>query len=750
MASLTELRFALLEDSAGPASSASRQRVSDAQYDAGMRILLESGGWSNYEIFIIPQLSRLLESFVQSRSEISILEIGPGPQTVLGHLPLHLRQKISKYAAVEPNMLFVSKLNDSLQPASGKESLLPQLKQPPQIHPTRFTPDTVLGSQDKSVADGDQKFDVVLFCHSLYGMREENQVIRRALEMLSKKGNDEMVVVFHRTDALHLEGLVCQQTINYPYGHLLVPDQDDVLDGFAAFMTGFVPQQTGPENPAQARRREVCRALSGREKESPGRLFLSYPNTMMKFTKNAIELPKLTEKVPLVHDRAIDNREARRHTTAFIVRPNTISQIQQCIHWALEHQFSLNVISGGHSDHCLQPNVVSIDMAAFDEIHVPEVPEYGPGQVLIAVGAGCQTGDIIRKTTSSGVTVPLGSCPTVGAGQWLQGGTGHLSRMHGLTSDFIVGAVLVSPKSGSVLAVGTVPDQYLPNDAIRPENETELLWALKGAGTNFGVVVTVVFETRAEVTHFTQNWVVSLNEQEKVAEKLVAFDRAIVSRLPRDYSVDMYLRQGSDCLHLGVTLSQSVVTSPNSQPHEAVPSAINEFLDREFSHVNANASSEVELSFAGMDGKISSFKRCVFFTSIGELDIIDALLTAVENRPSSLCYLHLLHGGGAVPEVDADATAFGCRNWTLACVITGVWPRDQDDSAVSRSAVRWVFDTANKMLPLASGVYGADLGPDLRDANLAAKAFGSNRERLMRLKHAQDPFNVLAYTCPLS
>lgn len=50
---------------------------------------------------------------------------------------------------------------------------------------------------------------------------------------------------------------------------------------------------------------------------------------------------------------------------------------------------------------------------------------------------------------------------------------------------------------------------------------------------------------------------------------------------------------------------------------------------------------------------------------------------------------------------------------------------------------------------MSSGVYGADLGPDPRDAALAAQAFGFNRGRLRQLKHRLDPRNILAYACPL-
>jgi len=148
-------------------------------------------------------------------------------------------------------------------------------------------------------------------------------------------------------------------------------------------------------------------------------------------------------------------------------------------------------------------------------------------------------------------------------------------------------------------------------------------------------------------------------------------------------------------------------------------------------------------------GKTSSFKRCLFLKDIGAVNIADMLVAAVETRPSPLCYLHLLQGGGAVSDVKVDATAFGCRDWDFACVVTGVWPRDQDGTEAARAAMRWVYHVAGDLLPMSSGAYGADLGPDPRDAALAVKAFGPNRPRLARLKRNLDPRNVLAYTCPL-
>lgn len=148
-------------------------------------------------------------------------------------------------------------------------------------------------------------------------------------------------------------------------------------------------------------------------------------------------------------------------------------------------------------------------------------------------------------------------------------------------------------------------------------------------------------------------------------------------------------------------------------------------------------------------GKTSSFKRGLFLKNIGTANIASLLIAAIKSRPSSLCYIHLLQDGGAIADQVADATAFGCRDWDFECVITGVWPRNRDGTATARAIKQWVYAVVKDLLPLSSGAYNADLGPDPRDHALAERAFGANRPRLAQIKTISDPHNVLAYTCPL-
>lgn len=740
-------------------ASSPKQPLSDTQYSAGFDILVQGLGWMTYQDFIIPQLSQLVAPLFNSRIHISALEIGPGPKSLLGYLPDSLRRKVRKYTAFEPNGLFATRLEEWLCSTSETESPLPCLENSPNIHRIPFALQDNIGSGiSTGTRDNDEKYDIILFCHSMYGMKPKHRFVERALEMLVERPSGGMVAVFHRDGALHLDSLVSHRTASFPTGVVSVANDDEVLDRFAPFVAGFIMQDVDVKKAIGVHWRKVCRALGRREEAHPDHLLFSSPNVMTAFTKHATTLPELTAQVPLVKgDKTVKNREARLHRPASIMRPTEVRHVQQCVQWALKHGVGLTVVGGGHSGHCLWPNVVSVDMGAFDQVHILMAEEgerksdSDPGP-LVVVETGCKTGDIIRKTMAAGLTVPLGSRPSVGAGLWLQGGMGHLARLHGLACDAIVGAVVVSVDSSQVLCIGRVPNQHWPIGAVRPENETDLLWAMKGAGTNFGIVISITFKAYAAPTYSIRNWVVPLSDNLEARLRLSDFNEFVTSKLPRNFSADAYLYWDNDQLHLGVTMFES----STSRLTFGTPTPIGTILGPEddFKAVDSVGLFDTEMYMSGMHGghgggKTSSFKRCLFLKGIGVVNIANILVAAVETCPTPLCYLHLLQGGGAVGDVAADATAFGCRDWDFACVITGVWPRDQDGTEVARAAVQWVYNVAGDLLPLSSGAYGADLGPDPRDAALAAKAFGPNRPRLARLKHSLDPRNVLAYACPL-
>lgn len=348
-----------------------------------------------------------------------------------------------------------------------------------------------------------------------------------------------------------------------------------------------------------------------------------------------------------------------------------------------------------------------------------------------------------------GRVVPLGARPSIGCGLWLQGGIGHLTRQHGLTCDAIVGAVLVTASTGQVVYAGTVPYPYQPRDAVCATNEAELLWGLKGAGTNFGIVTHVVFRTFPTSTTSVQNWSCAVENRSKA---LRLFEKSVAKKLPRHCSADVYLH----CHDGFLRISGTCFDRQENRAKTAISWPLNKNLEAGSSWQNKDAIElfNADLYMTGINGrhesgKTFSFKRCVFLQTIGDESRAFLLVRAMESRPSNLCYLHLVHGGGAANATSPTDTSFGCRDWAYACVITAVWPRQEEDSCAALEAKKWVYHVVESLLALSSGVYSADLGPDPRDIALSRKAFGPNLARLSRLKRVFDPFSVLAYACPL-
>ncbi|KAL8388771.1 hypothetical protein RB599_010095 [Gaeumannomyces hyphopodioides] len=729
MVSVDALKSALRQQTAGEAP---RAGLSDLQYSQAHHVIrtAESG---SYNDFIFPQLSYLVAALPGQDGGLSVLEIGPGPETALASMPdLGTRRRVVKYEAYECNSSFAEQLEAGLRPRSK----LPGLERPPTVHRRPFDLDLDIFSCEKP------KFDLVLFCRSMYGMNPKARFVEKAVQLLTEGG---IVAVFHPDETLDLPGLLCHQIATWPEGCLALPDDNQALAVTTSFLAGYCV----PGGEASNVWRALCRHLGRRDEKRPGELLFDAPQIMVAFNKSAGSTAGLPVGL-LVGETQVKNREASLRRPADVARPTTLEDIQQIVRWAISRVLGLTVIGGGHSSHCQQPGILALDMRSFDKTQI--IRDHDMGRLLVA-GTGCTSGSIIEAAMAEGLAVPLGSRPSVGAGLWLQGGIGHLSRRYGLTCDAIIGAVVVSPIDGRVLRLGRVPNEFFPSGAEDSSYGIDLLWALKGSGTNFFIVVSVVFKTVPNITHDVRNWDTLMGNAAEAHRKLAKLDETI-GNLERTKAADVYLFSSNGQPRLGTTLySPPAAGEQIGDEIKAVTSIVGHH-PQVFKEVDGMGLFGTDMYMKSMHGghggnKFSAFKRCVFLKDISDRAVRDELLAALDTRPSPYCYIHLVHaGGGAVSDVEASATAFGCRNWRFACNITGVW-RCADDDAAARACTRWVYDVAHKLLPMCSGVYGADLGPDPRDAALATRAFGPNRERLARLKRVLDPHRVLPFACPL-
>ncbi|KAK4243724.1 FAD linked oxidase [Corynascus novoguineensis] len=163
--------------------------------------------------------------------------------------------------------------------------------------------------------------------------------------------------------------------------------------------------------------------------------------------------------------------------------PTTVEHIQAAVSCAAELGVKLNPKSGGHS-------YASFGLGGEDGHLVVELDRMynvtlDPETHIATVQPGARLGHIATVIYEEGKRAfSHGTCPGVGVGgHSLHGGFGFSSHTHGLAVDWITSA-----------------DVVLANGSLVTASETEnpdLFWALRGAGSNFGIVASFRFKTFA-------------------------------------------------------------------------------------------------------------------------------------------------------------------------------------------------------------------------------------------------------------
>ena len=164
-----------------------------------------------------------------------------------------------------------------------------------------------------------------------------------------------------------------------------------------------------------------------------------------------------------------------RHPGA-VVRCRGASDIMRAVRFAREHGLLLAVRGGGHNiaGNAVCEGGLLIDLSPMRSIRVD------PVRRSARVEPGATLGEFDKEAQAFALATPLGINSTTGvAGLTLGGGFGWLSRKFGLAADNLVSADVVTAEGELVQASAT-------------EN-SDLFWALRGGGGNFGVVSSFEF-----------------------------------------------------------------------------------------------------------------------------------------------------------------------------------------------------------------------------------------------------------------
>jgi FAD/FMN-containing dehydrogenase len=407
--------------------------------------------------------------------------------------------------------------------------------------------------------------------------------------------------------------------------------------------------------------------------------------------------------------RRTDNLAFDRHPV-LIARCTTTSDVVQVLHFARSHNLPLAVRGGGHS----LAGSSSCDGGVIVDLAKMDVASVDPSARTMTCGGGVRVWQANEAGANHGLALPLGICPDVGiSGLTLGGGIGYLMGVAGAACDTLVGAEVV-------MADGRVLD-------VTDDRDADLMWALRGAGANFGIV------TRLTYRAYPLNRVFggSLTFPGAAAGDVLALLNTLSASIPDELSVfGQIVYQPTQDAIVGLTLCWAGDTAHGR-------AVIAQHIT---SKIRPSKDSLTETTLAQLTGNETSPPelQCTRYGNVaGQLPqrVLDRLVDGSGAPPAvRVVFFDPVHG--AITRVRPDATSFPHRPQGAGAGIILSW-RDPADTAQVRA---WADKSWAKLHPYIPHAYVNML----EDEGVARvrESYEGNYERLRKLKTKYDPQNI--------
>jgi FAD binding domain/Berberine and berberine like len=395
-----------------------------------------------------------------------------------------------------------------------------------------------------------------------------------------------------------------------------------------------------------------------------------------------------------------------------------VADVINSVNFARTHQLLVAVRGGGHNvaGNAVCDSGLMIDLSLMRSIRVD------PAHRTARAEPGATWGEFDRETQAFGLATPGGQISTTGvSGLTLGGGWGHLTRRHGLVSDNLISADIVTA-DGTVLTVSAT-------------QHADLFWGLRGGGGNFGVVTSLEYQLHAVGPVFGG---IVAHPLAKGKEVLHLF-RDLTVGAPDDLASDIVL-----------------ITMPDGTPVIGVVACYNGPVEvgerllkplRTFSPPLMDAIGPMPYTTAQKlvddfyPKGLQDYWKSSFIAEISEA-VIDVMVRYCGNRPSPMCHGLIEHQlGGAVSRIDREATAFNHRDVQYTFMSIGQCAEPSEVEA----CVRWAREFWEAMQPYTTGgVYVNYLGQEADEgADRIKAAYGPEKyQRLVALKNKYDPTNL--------
>jgi FAD/FMN-containing dehydrogenase len=399
----------------------------------------------------------------------------------------------------------------------------------------------------------------------------------------------------------------------------------------------------------------------------------------------------------------------RKGIPAVIMQPQTAEDVIVAIRYARDNNLVLSVRSGGHSGPGFGTNIdgLVIDLSNFDTVTILD-KEKG----LVRVGAGAQWITVAKELQEQHLAISSGDTMSVGVGGLTLGaGIGWMVRQYGLAIDNLVAAEVVTA-DGKILRASS-------------DENADLFWAIRGGGGNFGVVTNFEFIAhpvgKVYAGHVTY-------KVDNLTELLTGW-RDYMRLAPKELTTMLLLMpamRGNPpavtilCCYNGADKSAAMnATNPLLQLGDLVSQDIKE---KEYAEVLEEAHVPPGVRIITNNGFIK--------------DLSDEVIQAIVTQSKAGIILQIRSVGGAMNEIDKDATAFAHRDSEALFVSPVFVPLSASENDVHMALKPWEAIAA-----FTSGAY-VNFFTEVTDKEIEASYPEGTYQRLKQIKKIYDPENI--------
>jgi FAD/FMN-containing dehydrogenase len=419
--------------------------------------------------------------------------------------------------------------------------------------------------------------------------------------------------------------------------------------------------------------------------------------------------------------RAVYNAMIKRHP-GLIARCAGVEDVIACVHYAHRNNLLVSIRGGGHNAGGLGvcDGGLVIDLSGMRGVQVDATER------TVRVEGGCLWNDVDSATHAYGLAVPSGFISSTGVGGLtLGGGIGHLTRKYGLTIDNLLAVDIVLADGSLVTASAT--------------EHSDLFWAVRGGGGNFGVVCSFLFRAHPISTVIAGPTLWPLEQ----ARDVLQWYREFLPAAPEDlngFFAFLTVPPGPPFPeHLHLQKMCGVVwcyIGPEDQADE-VFRPVREFGPPALYGVHAVPFPALQSAFDPIyPAGLQWYWRADFVKELSD-EAIERHIEFGAELPTWQSTMHLYPLDGAVHRVGSEDTAFSYRDAAFAQVMVGVDP----DPANNERIISWTRNYWDALHPYsAGGAYVNFLMEEGQDRIQAT--YRDNYPRLREVKRRYDPDNL--------